>query len=42
MGTKQSNGRGQSIGALNTTFAGVDCEESSSSRTTTNIATFAS
>ena len=42
MGTKQSNGRGQSIGALDTTREGVACEESSSSRTTTNIATFAS
>ena len=41
MGTKQSDGRGQPIGALDTTRAGVSCEEPSSNRTTTTIATFA-
>ena len=41
MGTKQSNGQGEPIGALDTTRAGVSCEEPSSSRTTTTIATFA-
>ena len=42
MGTRQDNGRGQALGDIDTTLAGVNCEESSSNTVRTSISTFPS
>ena len=42
MGTRQDNGDGQPLGDIDKSFAGVNCEESSSNTARTSIATFPS